>query len=164
MKNIIIAIICIVSLNISLFAQNNIDSVLSEIERNNTTLSALKEKAEANKLGNKTGIYMQNPEVEFNYLWGNDVVGNRQRSKHDLPSVWPTRRQREVCGIENLDLCAQLGQQEGHAHITTHKMGLKRLDQPTRTLHRRFEMPFPHRTPTPGILYDRLLVLHQVIF
>ncbi len=103
MKNIIIAIICIVSFNISISAQNNIDSVLSEIERNNTTLSALRQKAEANKLGNKTGIYLQNPEVEFNYLWGNDVVGNRTdfsiKQTFDFPTAYKYKNQ--ISNIKN---------------------------------------------------------------
>ncbi len=103
MKNIIIAIICIVSFNISLSAQNNINSVLGEIESNNTTLTALKHIAEANKLGNKTGIYMQNPEVEFNYLWGNDVVGNRTdfsiKQAFDFPTAYKYKNQ--ISDIKN---------------------------------------------------------------
>ena len=78
MKYIIIALISIMTLYSSLFSQNVIDNVLIEIEKNNTTLSALKLRVEADKVGNKTGIYIQNPEFEFNYLWGNpSVVGNR---------------------------------------------------------------------------------------
>jgi outer membrane protein TolC len=62
----------------SAFAQNDIDGVLNSIEQNNTTLKALKENIEAQKLENKTGIYLSNPEVEFNYLWGNpNNIGNR---------------------------------------------------------------------------------------
>ena len=59
----------------SVFAQS---SVLEEIERNNTLLSALRRQKEAEKAGNKTGIYLENPEVEFHYLWGNPAnLGNR---------------------------------------------------------------------------------------
>lgn len=78
MKHIIIALIGFIVFSSSLYAQNKIDSVLVEIEKNNTTLSALHKRAEADKIGNKTGIYLQNPEVEFNYLWGNpSEFGNR---------------------------------------------------------------------------------------
>ncbi|MDR3338583.1 MAG: TolC family protein, partial [Candidatus Symbiothrix sp.] len=53
-------------------------SVLEQIERNNTFLSALRKQAEAEKIDNKTGIYPANPEVEFHYLWGNpEAPGNR---------------------------------------------------------------------------------------
>ena len=78
MKQIFISIICILAFNFSLFSQNSIDSVLLQIERNNTTLSALQKRIEVDKIGNKTGIYIQNPEVEFGYLWGNpSEMGNR---------------------------------------------------------------------------------------
>jgi outer membrane protein TolC len=51
---------------------------MAEIEKNNTTLSALKYNMEAEKLHNRTGIFLSNPEVAFNYLWGNPVsIGNR---------------------------------------------------------------------------------------
>lgn len=59
-------------------AQVSFDNVLKEIEMNNTTLKAYREKANADKIGNKTGINMANPEVEFGYLWGSPSgEGNR---------------------------------------------------------------------------------------
>nr|MDA3910178.1 transporter [Bacteroidales bacterium] len=65
MKKTMIALIGIIALSMPLSAQNNIDTVLAQIERNNTTLSALQKRAEAEKIGNKTGNYLQNPEIEF---------------------------------------------------------------------------------------------------
>ena len=77
MKKIIITTL-ILSVGIILSAQTNINSVLTSIEENNTTLKSLRESAEAQKLENKTGIYLENPEVGFNYLWGNPAdIGNR---------------------------------------------------------------------------------------
>ena len=49
----------------------SIGSVLQTIEQNNTVLYTLRQQADAEKIGNKTGIYLENPEVEFGYLWGN---------------------------------------------------------------------------------------------
>ncbi len=93
----------IIALGSTLFAQNTIENVMAEIEKNNTTLSALKEKAEANKLGNKTGIYMQNPEVEFNYLWGDAVTGNRTdfsaKQTFDFPTAYGYKNQ--ISDIKN---------------------------------------------------------------
>lgn len=61
-----------------LSAQTTIESLLGSIEENNTTLKALREKAEAQKLANKTDIYLENPEVGYNYLWGNPAdMGKR---------------------------------------------------------------------------------------
>jgi outer membrane protein, heavy metal efflux system len=77
MKRIIL-IISISALSYHLFAQNTIDQVLSEVEKNNTTLTAIRKRVDAEKIGNKTGIFLQNPEVAFNYLWGSpSVIGNR---------------------------------------------------------------------------------------
>ncbi len=103
MRYIILAIISLLAGNSSLFAQNTVDSVLVEIEKNNTTLSALQKRAEANKLGNKTGIYLANPEVEFNYLWGNDVIGNRTdfsaKQSFDFPTAYSHKKQ--IANIKN---------------------------------------------------------------
>jgi outer membrane protein TolC len=95
MKNLLI-IIAIMTGG-SVFAQNSFDNALTEIERNNTALKALKEDIEAQKLENKTGIYLPNPEVEFNYLWGNpNNIGNRNdinvSQKLDFPTITGMKR------------------------------------------------------------------------
>lgn len=62
----------------TLAAQERMAEMLASIEKNNATLRALREEAEAQKLGNKTGIYLPGPDVEFNYLWGTPgSIGNR---------------------------------------------------------------------------------------
>jgi outer membrane protein TolC len=91
MKNLLLTVIAIM-MGGYVFAQNSIDEVLLSVEQNNTTLKALKEDIEAQKLENKTGIYLPNPEVEFNYLWGNPAnIGNRNdisiRQTFDFPTV-----------------------------------------------------------------------------
>jgi len=80
-------------LPVSLFAQNNVDKVLTQIEKNNTTLSALRKSADAQKVGNKTGIFLKNPEVEFNYLWGTpSAIENRTdfsiKQSFDFPTAY----------------------------------------------------------------------------
>jgi outer membrane protein TolC len=65
-------------LGFNLIAQNTIDNILAEVEKNNTTLSYIRKNSDAEKIGNKTGLSLQTPEVEFNYLWGNPTdMGNR---------------------------------------------------------------------------------------
>lgn len=49
--------------------QNQINQILLDVESNNTTLKALKEKANADKIGNKTGLNMANPEISVGRLW-----------------------------------------------------------------------------------------------
>ena len=76
MKPIIYILLSVLALSVQ--AQGSFDNVLKEIEMNNTTLKAYREKANADKIGNKTGINMANPEVEFGYLWGSPSgEGNR---------------------------------------------------------------------------------------
>ena len=77
-------------------AQSGYEAVLKRIEANNTTLAALREQTEAQKIGNRTGIYPNDPEVEFNYLWGSPrFIGNRAdiavRQSFDFPTVYGHR-------------------------------------------------------------------------
>jgi len=87
----------LIFLPISLLAQNDVDSVLIQIEENNTTLSSIRKNAEAEKIGNKTGIYLENPEVGFNYLWSDlPSIGNRTdinvTQSFDFPTAYGHRR------------------------------------------------------------------------
>lgn len=55
------------------------DDVLAQIEKNNTTLSALRLAADAEKLENCTDIFLADPEIGFDFLWGNpSAIGNRK--------------------------------------------------------------------------------------
>lgn len=97
-------IAAIMLLGFSLFSQNNIDHVLTQIELNNTTLSAYRKSADAEKTGNRTGITLQNPEAEFNYLWGNpSAIGNRTdfsvKQSFDFPSAYSYRSQ--IANLKN---------------------------------------------------------------
>ena len=54
-------------------------SALSAIASNNTTLSALSHRAEAERLSNRSEAYLDAPEFGFNYLWGHPSdIGQRQ--------------------------------------------------------------------------------------
>jgi outer membrane protein TolC len=97
MKKVIIFTVIVV-FGFNIYAQNSIDNVLTEVEKNNTTLSAYRKSVDAEKIGNKTGLTPQNPEVEFNYLWGNpSVIGNRSdfsiRQSFDFPSAYSYKNQ-----------------------------------------------------------------------
>jgi outer membrane protein TolC len=94
-RSILISTIVLLSFN--LLAQNTIENVLTEVEKNNTSLSALRKSIDAEKIGNKTGLTLQNPEVEFNYLFGTpSVIGNRAdfsiKQSFEYPTVYSYRR------------------------------------------------------------------------
>ena len=109
MKYIIIILISTVVFSQQLFSQNTIDKILQEIEMNNTTLIALQKKAAADKIGNKTGIYIQNPEIEYNYLWGNPTsVGNRTdinfKQSFDFPTAYSFKNKIATIKNEQVEL------------------------------------------------------------
>lgn len=61
------------------FAAGSTVDVLREVEQNNTTLKALRQSADAQKIENLTGIMLEDPEIGFSYLWGGPAaIGNRQ--------------------------------------------------------------------------------------
>lgn len=96
MKRAIITSIIVVFIVSSVFGQDMYSPVLKQIEENSTTLKALKEQMEAQKLGNKTGLTPSNPEVEFGYLWGNPSAnGNRKdinvSQTFDFPTAYAQR-------------------------------------------------------------------------
>jgi outer membrane protein TolC len=87
----------------------NIESVLSEIESNNTTLRAYRNLNEAQKLENKTGIYLDNPEIGFNYLWGDPTsMGERKdfsvTQSFDFPTAYGIKKRIATAQNEQSDL------------------------------------------------------------
>lgn len=61
------------------FTAGSTADVLREVEQNNTTLKALRQSADAQKIENLTGIMLEDPEIGFSYLWGGPAaIGNRQ--------------------------------------------------------------------------------------
>lgn len=103
MKRLIILSTLMV-LDLHLAAQNTLDHILKEVEKNNTTLSAHRLIADAEKIGNKTGIAPQNPEIEFNYLWGSpSEIGNRTDisviQSFDFPTTYAYKNQ--ISDIKN---------------------------------------------------------------
>lgn len=74
-------------------AQDNVAYYLQSIEQNNTTLEALRFQSQADKTENHTGINMENPEVDFGYLWGDkNADGNRYdfsvKQSFDFPTAY----------------------------------------------------------------------------
>ncbi len=91
----------------SLAAQQEYHSVLTEIEANNASLQVLRRQMDAQKLQNKTENNLEDPEVEFGYLWGSpSSIGNRTdfsvSQSFDFPTVYTQRR--KVIQLENNNL------------------------------------------------------------
>lgn len=61
------------------FAQENAGTVLSQIEKNNTALQALRKRTEADQYGYKAERALDAPDVGFDYLWSSPAdVGTRK--------------------------------------------------------------------------------------
>ncbi len=104
MKQVIIGLVALFGISFSLNSQNSIKDILVEVEQNNTTLSALRLSADAEKTGNLTGLYPQNPEIGFNYLWGSPtIIGNRTgvtfMQTFDFPTTY--KYQNQISRIRN---------------------------------------------------------------
>ncbi len=94
--NKLIISILLISAGLTATAQSGYETVLQQIEANSSALNALRDQMEAQKLGNRTGIYLANPEVEFHYLWGNpNLMGNRTditvKQSFDFPTAYGHR-------------------------------------------------------------------------
>lgn len=59
-------------------AQTSTETILRQIEANNPQLKAAAAEADAEKIENRSRALLENPEFEFNYLWGADGIGNRR--------------------------------------------------------------------------------------
>ena len=55
------------------------DNLLKSIEVNNPMIKASVIWLESEKYRSKTGIYPENPDITYNYMWGSpDAIGNQQ--------------------------------------------------------------------------------------
>ncbi|CDA96590.1 outer membrane efflux protein [Bacteroides sp. CAG:709] len=73
-------IVCLaVAMSVPGFAQENAGTVLSQIEKNNTALQALRKRTEADQYGYKAERALDATEVGFDYLWSSPAdVGTRK--------------------------------------------------------------------------------------
>lgn len=107
------------------FAQTSIEQVLSEVEQNNTTLIALKRKADAETTANKTDLFLPNPEVEFNYLFGSpSVIGNRTDIRvtqgFDFPTVYS--RKSDISDLKNEQVQLEYKRQQKELFLHTRQV------------------------------------------
>ena len=94
-RTLSIFLICACSL--SAMGQSPMESILSSVENNNTTLKALRLEMEAEKLSNDAEATLADPEFEFAYLWGRPSdIGARQdvsaSQTFDYATLFPERK------------------------------------------------------------------------
>jgi outer membrane protein TolC len=103
MKSFIIFLTIIILTAGRLFSQD-IEGIIAGVESNNTTLAALRKSADAELIGNKTGLLPGNPGFEFSYLWGSpQSIGKRNdisiMQSFDFPTAYVYRSQ--ISGLRN---------------------------------------------------------------
>lgn len=121
MKHIFIFLSSIILFCSNLLSQNNIEIIIAEVEKNNTMLIALRKNADAELIGNKTGLNLKNPEFAFNYLWGSpESIGNRKDisflQSFDFPSAYSYRNQ--ISDYQNIQV--ELEYKKQHKSIIMH--------------------------------------------
>lgn len=119
MKHIIILLSILILTGSNLFSQN-IEKIIAEVEKNNTTLISLRKDAEAERIGNKRGLSLSNPEFAFNYLWGSpENIGNRKDvsilQSFDFPTAYGYRNQ--ISEYRNIQV--ELEYEKQHKSIIT---------------------------------------------
>lgn len=82
-------------------AQNNVDSVVRQVERNNKSIQSNKKYWQAKQAEYKTGLTPYDPQVEYDYLFGSPVGAGNQKDfsitqRLDFPSVY--KRKKELSG------------------------------------------------------------------
>ena len=107
MKKIILFFILFYGHCLFLGAQSPVDRVLQEVEKNNTTLAAIKSQVEAEKTGNRTGIFLHNPEMDL-YLLNNRNEQLHRTNFHlvqpfDFPTLLGRRSQLSQALNQQLD-------------------------------------------------------------
>ena len=69
----------------------SVEAVLKEVEMNNPVLKAAAAEVEAEALAGKAEALLENPQVEFNYLFGESGIGNRYdirvSQSFDIPTI-----------------------------------------------------------------------------
>ena len=83
--------------------QSGIDAVLSSVEENNLTLKANRQFWEARSKELLMGLSLPNPQVEFEYLFGNQAIAGNQTDflafqSFEFPSVYGKRK--EIAQLE----------------------------------------------------------------
>lgn len=93
MKKLLIVIALVVG---STATAQDLTAVLQSIEERNTTLAAARLRTEATSLDALSGVWLENPEVEFAYMWGGGSdrrIDVAAKQSFDFPTVYVRKRQ-----------------------------------------------------------------------
>ncbi len=109
MKKIINLVLIIILCQTSyVFSQSTIEAVIKSVKTNNKLIQVSKQKAGSSKLSAKTGIYLENPEVEYIHKFGSIETGNIQEinisQSFDFPTVYSRQKNQANLISQKADL------------------------------------------------------------
>lgn len=116
MKQVTINIISFLFAQVSI-AQVGVDSLVSQVERNNKSIQSNKKYWEAKRNEFKTGLTLYDPAVEYDYMWGSPAGAGNQRDfsvtqRLDFPTAY--KRKKDLSGqqIAQTELQQQVYRQD----------------------------------------------------
>jgi outer membrane protein, heavy metal efflux system len=101
----------------SAIAQNDVDSVVRQVERNNKSIQSNKKYWDAKKAEYKTGLTPYDPQVEYDYLFGSPVGAGDQKDlsitqRLDFPTVYKRKKDLSTQQVAQTDLQQQVYRQD----------------------------------------------------
>ncbi|TAG11430.1 MAG: TolC family protein [Sphingobacteriia bacterium] len=102
---------------ITAIAQNNVDNVVTQVERNNKSIQSNKIYWQAKQAEYKTGLTPYDPQVEYDYLLGSPVGAGNQKDfsitqRLDFPLVYKRKKELSSQQIEQANLQQQVYRQD----------------------------------------------------
>jgi len=99
------------------WSQNNLDNLLEGIAKNNKSIVAYNQLLEAKKLEYKTGLYLANPTLQYDYMKGTPANAGNQTDisaiqSFDFPTAYGKRKGVSGASIDKLDILANAHRQE----------------------------------------------------
>lgn len=116
MKNLTL---CIISCFFAgaVIAQNDVDSIIKQVERNNMSIQTNKKYWEAKRNEFKTGLTPYDPQVEYDYLFGSPVGAGNQKDfsvtqRLDFPTAYSRKKKLSTHQIAQTQLQHQVYRQD----------------------------------------------------
>ncbi|MBA2498940.1 MAG: TolC family protein [Chitinophagaceae bacterium] len=123
-------------------AQNNVDSIVRQVERNNMSLQSNKKYWEAKRNEFKTGLTPYDPKVEYDYLFGSPAGAGNQKDfsvtqRLDFPTAYRLKKQLSGHQIAQTNLQQQVFRQDVLLEAKLQSLHVIYLNKKSAELNRR---------------------------
>ena len=108
MKKIKLILTIIIFANTVIYSQSSIDKILESVKSNNKKLEAYNQYTKTKKISAHTGIYLDNPEIEYVHKFGNAENGDLQEfsitQSFDFPTVYFSQKKHSNLISKQIDM------------------------------------------------------------